>query len=323
MDDITRTQAGDWFARLRAHDCTDAERAAFERWRADPDHARVYASLEDVWRLTADLARKDGAIAAAAREARRAGGRPWYDRHRWPLVAATAAMIVVGIWLQAPFPASVQHYVTAAGEQRTITLDDGSRVVLDTASTLDVRYGRKRSLALRSGQADFTVYKDAARPFLVQAGPAEVTATGTRFQIRLSGEAGAAGGHVTLLEGGATVTGRRAGGGTALAPGQRIAFDTAGNLGEVERLSDGELASAQGWTDGFLVAKDWPLDALVAEANRYGGPVLRLADPRLADLRVSGSFDPHDPDTIALALQSGWPVDVEHRDGDIVLSARQ
>ncbi|HEL5339973.1 TPA: FecR domain-containing protein [Stenotrophomonas maltophilia] len=322
-DDIAGQQAHHWFARLRAPDCSAEDRAAFERWRADPQHAAAYANLEDLWAMTGDLAEDDPDIAAAVREARRADTRPWLVRQRWPLLATAASLLLVAgllfLTLQ-PARGPVRQYATATGEQRTITLEDGSRVVLDTASRLDVQYGRReRSLVLRQGRADFHVSKDPARPFTVQAGAAAVTATGTQFQVRIDGTAG----EVTLLEGRVVVASQQSAAETALSPGERIALRAGGALGAVERLSDADRANAEGWTSGQLVVQAWPVAALVAEVNRYGGTPLRLGDAAVGRLPVSGTFDPKAPEALALALEHVWPVRVEHGAGEIVLYERK
>src|SRR3546814_4964644 len=80
------------------------------------------------------------------------------------------------------------RYATVLGEQRSVTLKDGSQVILDTASELLVQYGsRERKLTLQRGRADFSVQHDddAQRPFVVHAATGTVTATGTQFQVRV------------------------------------------------------------------------------------------------------------------------------------------
>ena len=322
MDDIARMNAHDWFARRRASDCTAEERAAFEQWRTQPGHAEAYAHLEDLWELSAELANEDAAIAAASREARHGAGPVGFAHQRWPLLAAAASLIVVCMyfaWLWAR-PAPVESYATAVGEQRTLTLEDGSRIVMDTATRLEVRYDRnRRSVQLRQGRADFQVSKDPDRPFTVQAGAAAVTAVGTQFQVRLSGSAG----EVMLLEGRVVVDGRQASDQMTLAPGERVALLAGGTLGAVQRLNDADRASAEGWTSGQLVVRAWPVSALVAEVNRYGGTPLRLGDTAVGNLPVSGTFDPKAPEALALALEQVWSVRVEHSGGEIVLHEKK
>ena len=80
------------------------------------------------------------------------------------------------------------RYAIAVGEQRTIQLEDGSRIILDTGSEVAVRFtGGRRSVTLNNGQAMFDVEGDPARPFIVDAGDTRVTAIGTRFDVRRSG----------------------------------------------------------------------------------------------------------------------------------------
>lgn len=323
--DKIHAEAGDWFARLRASDCRVEDRAAFERWReADPRHADTYALLEEVWDLSSELAQDDPAIAAAVLAARHEDHRPWWARRGWPIAAAAlVALACFGLYhVLAPpqAPAQLQHYATAAGEQRTVTLEDGTQVVLDTATSLDVRYERdRRNLVLQQGQAAFTVRKAPARPFVVTLGQADVTATGTQFQVRLDGGAG----RVTLLEGQVIVASRQSKGEATLLPGQRIDVNASGTLGAAQRLNPADRANAEGWTAGQLVVADWPLEALVTEVNRYGRTRLRLGDDVVGRLPVSGTFDPTQPEAVAMVLQVGWPVQMQHADGEIVLSRKK
>src|SRR3546814_7213537 len=86
--------------------------------------------------------------------------------HRWRLAEEVAPIM----------------YATTTGEQRTVALDDGSRVVLDTDSDLQVQYGkRERRLTLLKGRADFQVQHDTDRPFVVLVGDASVDVKSTRL----------------------------------------------------------------------------------------------------------------------------------------------
>src|SRR3546814_16829407 len=105
------------------------------------------------------------------------------SRHWWVTAAsvATAAVIVLAVFLYWPFvpaePPPGTRYATLAGEQRTIELDDGSRLTLDTQTVLVERYSpRERRVDLQQGQAQFEVQGDPARPFVVHARGGTVTA---------------------------------------------------------------------------------------------------------------------------------------------------
>lgn len=320
-----RSAAQAWFARLLAHDCNEAERAAFERWRnADPAHAAAYRQVEEVWQRSATM-REDPAIAAALQEALRPAVQPRKTRRWWPALAAAASVLLAVTLLfrmYGPEDVPAVRYATAIGEQRTIALEDGSKVVLDTASALQVRYGkRERRLTLEQGQADFRVAKDADRPFVVRAAGGSVAALGTQFQIRIDGDVG----MVTLLEGQVRVTadaqelwGQDLS--ATLSPEERIAIEPMGKLGPVLRIPAPELASLRGWTEGSLVVKEWPLQTLLAEMNRYSDIKLRLGDRTLREVPISGVFKAGDQKSFAMSLEYGWPIRADKSaDNEIVL----
>ncbi|MBB6064579.1 FecR family protein [Pseudoxanthomonas broegbernensis] len=320
-----RTAAQQWFVRLQSAQGGDAQRDAFERWRdADPAHAAAYRAVESVWQRSAAMV-QDPALSDVLHRARRLPPEPSLLRSAFPALATAAClMLAVGIgyrlwWMPEQVPA-VAH-ATALGEQRTVQLDDGSTVVLDTQSELQVRYGRReRGLVLQQGQADFQVQADPRRPFVVRVGDATVTATGTQFQVRLAEDASA----VTLLEGEVVVAGRGGEGDrVTLQAGERIAILSGGGLGPRERLAETDLASARGWTEGTLVVREWPLARLLAEMNRYTESPLRLADPGLAGLEISGSFKPSDQQSFLLSLEYGWPIEVDRSVPDEIVLRRK
>ncbi len=315
-----------WFARMSSADCDAAERAAFARWReARPEHAAAYARVEQLYRRSAGLGTdprwKALAQAARQRTARRARMRRGL---RWglPLAAAACAVLAVGYLRWDPAQPE-QRYATEVGERRILTLDDGSRVVLDTDSRLVVRYSRKRrQLVLEQGQAQFAVTRQPARPFVVGAGAGEVRAVGTRFQVRNTGGPV----HVTLLEGvvvvdapgGRTDAAAREMRTATLAPGQRLSFDAW--RWNTERI---DPQAAQGWTVGELVFERRPLRELIDEMNRYTTTKIRLGDPALGDLKVSGAFYDNDQTSLVQALEYGWSLRAERASaGEIVLRRR-
>lgn len=317
-----------WFARLLAPDCSDAERAAFDRWRtADPAHAAAYRQVESVWQRSAGL-REDPAIAAALQDALRPAKPRNRDRAEWwPSLAAAASVAVLAtaalLWTFWPAEVPAERYATTLGEQRTVVLEDGSQLVLDTDTEVLARFARReRSLTLQRGQADFSVQPDASRPFVVEVAGASVTATGTRFQVRT----GDGGSTVTLLEGQVIVAARSGAEreSATLAPSERIEIAADGKLARQQTLPEEELAGIRGWTEGNLVVREWSLDALVAEMNRYSDTKLRLGDPALADIPISGVFKAGDQQSFALALEYGWSIHADQRsaNGEIVLSRK-
>src|SRR5258708_7065704 len=103
ISDQTAEEAGLWDARLRAPDCTDADRAHFAQWRdADSSHFVAFERLQAiVASLRSEMSRADvRALRDAALRAR--------PRHQWRLsllVAASLATLAIAIAVRAELPA--------------------------------------------------------------------------------------------------------------------------------------------------------------------------------------------------------------------------
>lgn len=313
-------EAERWYARLLAGDCTADERAACERWQAaDPRNAQAYAQVRRVAERAAAFRfqpQRRAAVRRIRERAARAGRRRAALRWGLPLGAAASAVLALGIGWQLWQPAQPErHHATATGERRTLELDDGSRVLLDTDSAVSVRYGRRqRDVLLERGQAEFTVAPAPRRPFVVHADGGAVRAVGTRFQVRRHADSV----RVSLLEGAVTVTAPPAADAqrsTTLAPGEELRFD-AGRLWARSRI---DLEAAQGWTQGELVFRERPLPELIEEMNRYTQVKLRIGDESLNELRFSGVFYDNDQASLLQALEAVWSIRAEQAAPDEII----
>jgi len=322
--------AEDWFVRLAQSDCTPAERAAFAHWRAaDPAHDAAFDAVERLWGEGLQVVRDPTLLDP---EILRVAERAWQDtqpaprlRRWWPLTAAAAAAVALAVLLPRVWilPPAGTSYATAQGEQRTVQLADGSRVVLDTATEIVERYHRReRRVDLLRGRASFQVshLRDADRqPFVVRAGNGTVTALGTEFQVRRAG----AGTVVTLLEGSVVVAraaDTEAAARTLLRPGEQISLDREGHPGA---RAPADLKAARGWTEGKLFVNDWRLADLLMEMNAYSTTRIRLGDPALSDLRVSGVFRAGDQRSLLAVLQGAWALRADPAGPDEIVLTRQ
>jgi transmembrane sensor len=141
----------------------------------------------------------------------------------------------------------------------------------------------------------------------VEAGPGIVRDIGTTFQVSRIGEeitVGLIEGAVVVAVAGGATTARS----STLAAGEQVAIDADGELQDKRPL---DLAVAQAWPRGELVFKDRRLDQLLAEMNRYSPTQLRLADPELGALTVSGVFHIDDQQALVTALEQGWSLRAE------------
>lgn len=317
--DAIHEEAAAWFAKRRDGAC--GEDASFEAWLARSNaHALAYAEIERAWEqwkpLQSSARMREmtaAAMKATASGQRQATGRRW----RPLLIAASLAIAMFGAIRLLPVMTHAPRvaYSTGLGEQRTEQLPDGTRVILNTQTSLLVRYGRqRREVTLKHGEAMFEVVHDARRPFVVTTADGSVTDLGTQFLVR--DEEGMS--VVTLLQGRFEVAAQDQT--RQLLPGEQAHYG-AGVTGI--RVRQVDPANAVSWMYGRLDFSDWPLAKVVAEANRYSAVKLRLVDPRLADMAVGGSLRTGDNAGIADAIAAVLPVRVIRRNAhEIVLMPR-
>lgn len=332
-----REDAAFWYARLQAPDCTPQDRADFRRWLyAAPEHRGAFdaaetigvdllgaASLDARLRDMADWAFELGDVdpdeppeaAAVSEHVGPASTRRWFVP---AALAAGAALAAVTFFaLQSTTLVRGEAFATEDARRR-ITLDDGSVVELDVHTNLEVAIDADaRLVTLHRGRAIFDVAHDPARPFSVAAGAGEVRAIGTVFQVQREHQALT----VTLAEGSVEVTRARGGAPqtTRLAPGQQLSLAHA-NADWQTRQVDPVAATA--WSTGRLVFHDARLADAIEEINRYAETKVRLADPSLADLPVSGSFLVGDSVSIVTALAAVLPLRVSSDGRDTLLFRR-
>lgn len=292
-----------WLSRMKSEEVTNEDCMAFRSWHAASEaNALAYAKAEGAWAIFDGAS--DDPMLQALRASALASGPP--VRKRWPrAVAAIAASLIIAIgsaWLttmQSPEGSELavrdqrayEEYFTKKGENRTLSLADGSKVTLNTDSVVRIAYTADRRLVyLLRGQALFEVAKHAGRPFIVDAGDQMVTALGTVFEVRIDHKLT----KVTLIEGKVIVDPARS------LPQNRSALATPKTLkpGEAMLIADGgssklvhvDLAQQLRWREGFVEFHDVALEAAVQEMNRYSTKplLIRFADPEA--LRVSGVF---------------------------------
>jgi transmembrane sensor len=227
-------------------------------------------------------------------------------------IAAVLAVVVGGGLLgrramKGGASAEPQAFATAVGQRRAIDLPDGTHVVLGPGSRLAVAagYGHGARTVDLTGEALFEVRHNAARPFTVRTGAAEIRDLGTRFTVRT----GASGGvRVAVSEGSvrlAAVGGRGEGdaGAVVLRGGERGQLAAGdGTATKAGAATDDDLA----WTQGRLVFRDAPLDQVAGELRRWYGIELQVTDSALARRPLTASFGADPPRevvrVVALAL---------------------
>jgi ferric-dicitrate binding protein FerR (iron transport regulator) len=214
-------------------------------------------------------------------------------------------------------------YETGSAEQKTISLQDGSVMVLGAVSkvTMDLT-NQTRTVALERGEALFKVARDPHRPFVVLAGRGSIRALGTEFNVLREAERVV----VTVSEGSVLVAPSDPGSPTpatqndtssqaqwlptAVKPGQQITYEQDGRASAIEH-ADPKVATA--WTTGRLQYLRQPLREVIADVNRYWGPQLNI-DPEAGAFLYTGDVPQSDIESWARNLPQIFPVTVSDSD---------
>ncbi len=232
------------------------------------------------------------------------------------VLGATIALAAGLLWLDPALHSA--RYSAAAGERKTVTMPDGSQILLNTRSTLEVElHLRSRRVALLEGEALFDVAHATWRPFLVQAGTTAIRVVGTAFDVRRAADRVS----VTVLRGRVQVSDAD-GRAVQLGAGETTQA-TPGALAPVTTVSAERAASQLAWKDGKLVFSQTPLAEALEEIARYRSAPVTLADTRLAGLRISGVFNSGGTDALLDLLPTILPVTVTRApDASVQVRAR-
>lgn len=285
----TDRRAALWVARLDGGPLDEAERAAFRAWLdADPDHRAAFEEAHSAWRSLAVLRREPGPLRAVPRPRRRGSlGRAGMAG---AVLVLAAGLLALRFQIGDPWIALAADWRTEPGQTRQITLADGSLVDLGPDSAIAVDFtDEERRVVLLSGEAFFQAAPRAGgerRPFVVAAAQGTTTALGTQFQI----EEWETGARVTAIEHRIEIALDLPQDGAervVLVPGSAVAYSGTHGLGPVGAAN---VEEATAWRRGLLVFDSVPLEDVVRRLNRYRRGRIVIADPRLAQRKVSGVF---------------------------------
>lgn len=321
-------QAADWFVMLREQTPSARDREAFSAWLLDsPIHVHEYLAIAQLYGNLANidpdneidiesllpaktensnvLSLKDSTAINANEDIQVTDKRS----HVTYAVAAIIAVIITAFasvilinqdWQQ-------QHIVTAVGEQRSIALDDGSIIEINTQSKLTVQMDKEtRVVRLINGEAYFDVETDHNRPFIVDTGDAHVKVLGTKFNIyKQAGNT-----VVTVLDGKVTVIPKYNLSQDILAlDTNKEDFNRPVELAVGEQVQIGpqrvpiekvsvNVRKVTAWQDRRLIFEGQTLKEIVDEFNRYNSNQIEVIDSELAGLELSGAFESNDPDSL-------------------------
>lgn len=309
-----RAEASAWIVRLHGPHRTPDLEAGFRSWlAASPENARQFERVTEVWDAGAVP------VPGIPRVAREPEPRTsfGFGPSRWLLAAAFAFVVIgAGTWGARIYWPNTS-YTTGIGEQRIVRLEDGSRVILNSDSSVTVSYRLgERRIRMERGEAFFTVAKDRSRPFRVRAGEQQVEALGTSFDVKRDSQQIT----VTLVEGKVAVSDvEKEQPSQTLTEGERLIVSSANGSAKVDKP---RIEAVTAWLRGEVMLDGTPLAVAVAEMNRYDQRRLVIDDPTIAAVRISGVYHTGDSALFADMVARLYGFSVQHRDGRIHLITR-
>ena len=333
LQDILDGEAEHAVHRLWSDQLSEAEAAAIQRRaQRDPRYRDELRGLRAACASMEGLA-DDVAIQEVAWDYRQLLQKH-RARRRVALGIAAGALLAVSTILSYYPPwggadAHLQKYFTRIGEQRTIELDDGSVMTLNTAGRVVVDYGAQaRRVSLERGEVYFEVAKDSPRPFTVDLGLRAVTAVGTAFNVRKDAERY----QVAVVEGAVML--HEATEDISALPQQVLIGEAEPHRVEAGWVAELDLSSERltvfqpesiehyrDWRSGLLGFYDEPLSRVVRELNRYSRKRILIEDTSIMELTVFTVVRVTDIDTALHGLEQVLPIDVTRHYDMIVINS--
>lgn len=228
-------------------------------------------------------------------------------------------------------------YETVIGEQRTFKLPDGTQLVLNTNSLVQVDYSpTNRILRFERGEIHVSVAHDPERPLSVVIGNTIVQAVGTEFNIEItqdqsielmvtdgvvmvgvidsSATEGSSDSPILLTQGSKVV----GAGEKAVISGDEPSTEAI----EPQRVQSNEIAVELSWREGNLIFQGESLEEAVYEVGRYTAVEFVILDEEAKKVRVAGMFKAGDVEGLLSALRNHFNITYEWDGTDkILLSA--
>lgn len=304
-DSSLLAQAREWRVLLHSGRATAADHLAAKAWRErSPAHEQAAGEVDRLWALLGQVEQPANPRTLPPPRRRSA---------RWAVPLASAALLLLALWLpQGAWLGWYADVATAPGEVRTVELEDGSILTLNGATALDWTLGDgRRTVRLYRGEVDLQVAKDASRPFLVEAGPARIRVTGTRFDVDYDGRD-----VVLAVTEGQVQASDAASQPLAVGANQQVHW-RADRIQQVQPL---DARQQLAWQRGKLVFRAQPLSEVFAALEHSQRQRVIFLDDSVRELKVTGVFAHDDPQAVLRAIESNLPVSLVRLPGLLLVS---
>lgn len=334
-----KREASDWVIK-QSYDFKPEDQDAFFEWlAADSEHAEAYQQRRETWNRLDILADwrpehsyKQNPDLLESNQRVKRSKRKWLT---WSNGVAAVLTLGCFLWFAVIRDGSSGPRKLSSGEfalryERHV-LEDGSIVELNLGSQASVDFSQElRLVMLGSGEAHFTIAKEAGRPFIVMANGVAVQSVGTIFNVQIRNDSvnvlvteGRVRVRADGFEGPVSSNGQEDDSVQELTAGQQtvIVLGEASSKPQVLLLSESELEEKLTWLKQVIHFDEAPLSEIVFEFNRRNYRKIVIEDPSIEDTRLSVTIRPNNIDDFVKLLELTANIRAE-RIGDSVITLR-
>lgn len=317
-----------WVIKLSDSSYTNQDVEELKKWMArSPKHRMELIESSRLWDSVDDMLREEILSPECANDN---GNRIWSSIKKSAAIAATVALIFYStqLFIQDTVISAPSFYTASIGEQKTVNLPDGSEVILNTDTQIEVLYSENlRNIRLIRGEALFDVAKNKDRPFQVYAGTGIVRAVGTAFAVHLRKSKV----EVTVTEGRVELSSfvdaieevsshvLESSQSLPLAildAGQTAIFNETIEI--LEAVEPAVIEAKLAWKTGNLAFDGETLEEVIQDVGRYTDLEFVISDPSVRELKVVGYFQTNDIETLLIAIEFSLGIQADRSDNGIV-----
>lgn len=327
---VIKEEAGSWLVKIDQAPLTPDEINEFQQWLKKSDYHRVYIEkLAKNWDSMSVLSQLSQLFPISHVEpptSKPSAFSTLFKLPTWLMVSFSACLLFVVITLNMRVQTS--EYSTAIGEQANITLSDGSNVLLNTDSLIEVDFsGDRRIINLIRGEVNFDVAKNPNRPLVVYAGSGMIWAIGTMFNVHFTDNEV----NVLVTEGTVKVYADAATNSNSTdvnvdltfsandpiskheilaTAGQTVTYDEV--IKKQGKLQQVEFDKKLAWHSGYLSFNGESLEEALKEISRYTDKEFIIVDDSLKTIQVGGHFKTNDIDNLLATIGKGFDIRFEY-----------
>lgn len=320
----------DTFAKYLAKELNSQEINSFETWIAASDeNAKKFNSYKKIWNATVFIkAKRDVDVDLAwnkisselfDKEIKTGKSRSLFVK----FMSVAASVAIIGFFATKFFSAEKitpenlnKTIVTLSKEQKTLVLEDNSKVFLNQNSSLQYcenykKYGTRE--VILKGEAFFEVTRNEKKPFIIKTDHGDVEVLGTSFLVSENSKAL----QVSVESGKVKLTSEN-NDEIILSKGESgiYSFDSKAII--KSNISDCNYIS---WKTKHLVFNDIPLQEVISSINKSYYSNIILGSTSLNNCLVNAEFSNKPLETVIKVISTTFDLTVEKSEnGQIILS---